>query len=231
MKFISISLFFIIGFLLLTSAFSTVEINAPTDFIYQEVLTVNVSAAMNVSGFPFLIRLCTNASAECNNVTRHVINVTILNHSGSSTDAYGILASSLPLTVNVTNDTSAPAMFWNFSASFTNGRQFIKVNFTNVSRDSTGSFGGALTSERIVQIDVAGNVINLGGFDKINISLTEGHINTSGGFMGKFLDLLTNVPESSETCAASNRGLIIYNSTDGFMGCTESGWYSLNSTN
>lgn len=160
------------------SAFLTTEINAPTKFSYQEVLTVNVSAVINVSGFPFLSS--TGFEGTDFNITRHIINVTILNHSGSSTDAYGILDSSLILTVNATNDTSAPAMFWNFTATLTNERQWIKVNFTNVSRADDGTFGGALTAERIIQIDVKGNIINVGGFDTVNISLDTGAINTSG---------------------------------------------------
>ncbi len=31
-------------------------------------------------------------------------------------------------------------------------------------------------------------------------------------------------------CGASTRGLLIYNSTLGFLGCTEDGWKSLNTT-
>ena len=228
MKLILVYLFFITSFIILASAFSTVEINAPADVTYFEVVTVNVSAAMNVTAFPFLTSSPGGDSGF--NITSHIINVTILNHSGSATDDYGILASSLSLTYNASNY-STIVDFWNFTGTFTNERNWIRVNFTNVSRAADGSFGGALTSERIVQIDTAGNVLNLGGFDTHNFSFDSGDFNISRLFLGAGIDLNTDVAESGETCTAANRGLIIYNSTDGFMGCTESGWYSLNSTN
>ena len=165
-------LFFMVVFVVV--GFTTTQITAPTSFTYQSVLGVNVSGGINASGFSFL---SSNSSTNGMNITEDVVNVTILNHSGSPSDPYGILASSLSLVVNATNDTST-TQFWNFTASLTDERHWIKLNFTNVSRADDGSFGGATTSERIVQIDIQyDRIVLLNG--AINFS-TTGNINTTG---------------------------------------------------
>ena len=185
------------------TAFSTIEITAPAAFSYQETLLVNISGSINASGFPFLNNPSTTSGG---NYTVDVVNITILNHSGSSTDAYGILAASLPLLINATNDTTFSAVFWNFSATLTNERHWIKLNFTNVSRNDDGSFGGALSAERIIQIDVSGNILNVGGFDTINLSLDTGDINTSGGLhISKNISML-NTAGNRFTCGINNAG-------------------------
>ena len=163
-------------------AFSTVEITKPTAFSYQEVLEVNISGALNISGFPYLTYTArkgngTQENGSFNagfNFSDEIINITILNKS-SSAGSYGYLAS---FAVNVTNRT--PDMFWNYTATLTQGRHWLRLNFTNVSRQDNGAFGGALTSERIVQIDIKGNILNIGGFGTVNITLDNGNINTSG---------------------------------------------------
>ena len=180
MKLLLFGIVFLV-FVLSAAAFLTVEITAPTAFSYQETLEVNVSAGLNITGFPFLINVGSNNGSV--NSTNATVGINILNHSGSGTDTYGILASSTGLTITISNGTTPSAdagNFWNFTATLTNERQFIKVNFTNVSRKDDGSFGGVLTAERVVQIDTSGNILNLGGFDTRNISLDDGTINMSG---------------------------------------------------
>lgn len=154
MKFINL---LIVAILMIsfTAAFSTTQITAPTEFLYSEKLDINISGGINASGFSYLTVNQTET-----------INVTILNKS-SSAGAYGILESSLPLTINASNNMTE--YFWNFTANFTNERHWIKLNFTNVSRADDGSFGGALTAERIVQIDIARDILDIGYY---NLSFT-----------------------------------------------------------
>ncbi len=192
MKIIGLVFLLCILFVFLASAFTTVEITKPTEFSYQESLTVNVSASINISGFPFLIStgfvLSDDATSTNFNISRHIIGFNILNHSGSSTDAYGILLTTSDLTINATNDTSSPPNIFDFLANLTSERHWIKINFTNVSRADDGTFGGALTAERIVQVDSRGNILNVGGFDTINLSLDTGDISIGGGFISATAD-------------------------------------------
>lgn len=143
--------------------YSTVLKLAPPNFDHQESTSVNVSCAINVSGFPYLTGTGWNHSKYAGtNVSSHIINVTILNKSSSS-GAYGILASSLSLTVSAANDT---AFFWNYTATLTEGdRHFIICNFTNVSRNDDGSWGGALTGRALVQIDADATVLGFSGYN------------------------------------------------------------------
>lgn len=159
------------------AAFTTTEITAPTAFSYHPILDVNISGGINVTAFPFLMR---NNDSDNINIIRHVINVTILNCTlgTSSSCTYGILAASLPLTINATNDTASGVNLWNYTAEFTQGRHKVRLNFTNVSQADDGTFGGALTAERIVQIDVEFNVLEIWG-GVINLSST-GDVNISG---------------------------------------------------
>lgn len=182
------------------SAYSTVEITAPTSFEFQSKLTVNISAAINASGFDFL--------KEGDRV-----NVTVQNHSGNSTHAYGILASSLSLTLNATgSNSSEQTNFWNFTATLTEGRQWIKVSFNNASRYDDGTFRIINTSERVVQIDlVYDRIAILGGV--INFSDT-GNINTSGTVSAAKLHVQNASADiTTDTCEASNFGEIRINRT------------------
>ena len=147
----SMLFFLILAGILGVIGFSTVDITAPDEFSYQATLSVNVSCGLNVSAFPWLLD-----KSEGLNFSDEVINVTILNRT-EETGAYGILGASLDLTLNATNRT--PDAFWNYTYTATNGRQGILCNFTNVSRADNGAFGGALTAERLVQIDVDYNIL------------------------------------------------------------------------
>lgn len=198
---------------ILVSAFSTVEITAPTAFSYHTTLGVNVSGGINVSGFPYLM-IVDNASSWRANMSRHILNVTVLNCTlgTNSTCTYGILAASLSLTVNATNDSASAANFWNYTATLTEGRHKIRLNFTNVSRADDGSFGGALSAERIVQIDVEYDIINVGGYGSINMSPTAGSINVSGTISTPLL-ALQNQTQITGTCTASEAGQMKYNAS------------------
>ena len=147
-------------------AFSTVEKTAPFNTYSTSISTsVNISGRINISGFPSLAR-----TGE--NVTSHVINVTILNKS-SLTGAYGILASSLSLVVsNATNGTTGPGD-WNFTASLTEERHWLLLNFTNATP------GGALTNVTVIEIDVDYDIMTIGQ-SVINFSIKTGNINISG---------------------------------------------------
>jgi len=154
------------------SAFTYNQITAPAEFYTSSSLEVNISGGINISAFPYL-------KTTGNNATSHVINVTILNKSSSS-GSYGILANSLSLTINASNYTEQK--FWNYTATLTEGYNWIRLNFTNVSRNDDGSFGGSLTAERIVNVDTKAFMITVGQFDTINISTKEGDINISGKY-------------------------------------------------
>ncbi len=161
------------------TAFTTTEITAPTEFSYHSIAQVNISGGINITAFPFLMRV-TNTSSSMANISRHIINVTILNCTlgTGSTCTYGILAESLLLTLNATNDTASTANFWNYTATFTEGRHNVRLNFTNVSRQDNGAFGGALTTERIVQIDLEFNTLEIWG-GEINLT-SDGNISFAG---------------------------------------------------
>ena len=171
MKFIKLMLgvVVVISFLLATLAFSTVEITAPTTITYLESTSVNVSCGINITGFPYLRSYNLNSS----NAT---INVTILTKTTSS-GAYSILAASLPLTIDINNGSGVNGHFWNYSATLPVGRNYVQCNFTNVSRAADGTFGGALTAERIVQIDTEPVLINFSGnlhLENYNLSINSG---------------------------------------------------------
>ena len=153
---------FIIGMyvsylIIFAEAFTTVEITAPSDLTYQNSTSVNISGGINITAFPYL---SADSGSSDVNITRHTVNVTILTKTTSS-GTYSILASSLPLTINASNDTVKN--FWNYTATLPEGRNYIRLNFTNVSRNADGSYGGALTAERIVQIDTAPFLLNFSG--------------------------------------------------------------------
>ncbi len=144
---------FIFGLILLGVAIatSTVEITTPTSFVTSDSTSINVTATFNISGFPYL------ASTGLN-WTNATINVNILNKSSIS-GAYGILAESLSRTITVSNGTDVNASYFNQIITLANEqRHWIKINFTNVSRADNGDFGGALTTERIIQIDADYNI-------------------------------------------------------------------------
>ena len=150
-------------------AFTTVEITAPTTLTYLQTTSVNISGAINISAFPYLFE---NHFSD-NNTVRHVLNITILTKT-TSAGAYSILASSLSLTYNASNDTVKN--FWNFTATLPEGRNIIRLNWTNVSRADDGSFGGVLSAERIVQIDTQPNFINFSSILHLeeNLSMNSG---------------------------------------------------------
>ena len=190
---IVIALFLIIS----AAAFTTNEITAPSAYQTYNTLTVNISGGLNVSAFSFLTARNTSA-----NFTQHVINITILNKSSSS-GAYGILDSSLSLTINATNRT--PDVFWNFTATLTEGRHWIRLNFTNVSRADDGSFGGSLSAERIVDIDLEAYVLTIGQFDKINFSLDSGNITIAGNYATNKNNItLTTIGGTKVYCGVDN---------------------------
>ena len=169
MKLIILTLMSIVV-VLMVSGFSTVEITAPTPLTYQSSTAVNISAGMNISAFSYLRSYNLNES----NAT---INVTIYTKATSS-GTYSILASSLILTYQASNS-SITRDFWNYTATLSEGRNYVKVGFENVSRAADGSFNGVNTSERIVQIDSAPNLINFSSnlhLENYNLS-----INSPGG--------------------------------------------------
>ncbi len=234
---------FIAGLFLIASAlaFTTNEISAPTAYSTSATTTVNISGMVNISAFPYLDNFIREGllNGTYANISRHVVNFTILNKSSSS-GAYGQLAS---FAVNVTNDTSSKVNFWNYTATVTNdtsskvnfwnytatlkeGRNWIRINFTNISRADDGSFGGSLTSERIIDIDTLRYKLIIGGkggFLKLNISTDTGLIQTDYG--------VQYGGSAQAACGTATRGLVKYNSTyGGFQGCTADGWKALNGT-
>ena len=173
MRFFIIPLVFIM-MALMAAGFSTVEITAPTSLIlYQSSLEVNISGGINITAFPYLSN---DPSKNDTNTTSHVINVTILTKT-TSAGSYSILAASLPLTINASNTTTKD--FWNYTATLPEGRNYIRLNFTNVSRHADGTYGGALTAERIVQIDTEPTLINFSA--KLHLEGGNLSLNSGGG--------------------------------------------------
>src|SRR3990167_3396952 len=214
----------VLGLLILLTvsvmSFTINQITAPTSYSTSATTSINISGGINITNFPYLQIV----NQSFSNFSTHVINVTILNKSCSSC-AYGILASSLSLTVNATNISGNTNNFWNFTATFKEGRNWIRLNFTNVSRADDVSFGGSLTDEVIVDIDTTKYKLIVGGksgFLKLNLSTDTGLIQTDYG--------LQTGGAATASCGATTRGLIIYNSTQGFIGCTDAGWKALNGT-
>ena len=132
-----------------------------------------------------------------------IVGVNILNRS-SSTGEYNILSSSASLTVNATNTSSGVETWWNFTATLTEGdRHRIRLNFTNATRNDDGSFEEVLTSERTIDIDIRALVLEAPSI---------------------------KVGDPNVDCGATTRGLIMYNTSLGFIGCTEAGWKGINGT-
>ncbi len=160
------SITFIMMLLVIAGAVAYVqnEITAPPGAPYSTstTTTVNISGMINISGFPYLQITGFNRSKYTGqNISKHTINVTILNCTitTSGTCTYGILAASLPLTINISNNTAGPVDFWNYSATLKNGElHSIRINWTNVSRNDAGAFGGSLSEERLIEIDTEANI-------------------------------------------------------------------------
>src|SRR3990167_5739446 len=87
----------------------------PDSYLRSSSKEINISGGINTTAFPFLNERAPGENGSYPSITRHTINVTILNKSCASC-AYGILESSLSLTINATNDTTLPN-FWNFTTS------------------------------------------------------------------------------------------------------------------
>ncbi len=170
MRLIILTLIELFVIVLMVSGFSTVEITAPSALKYETSTAVNISCGINITGFPYL-------SADTggdNNITRHVLNITIYTKETSS-GIYTILPSSLNLTMNASNDTQQN--FWNYTATLSEERNYVKCGFENVSRNADGSYGGVNTSERIVQVDSAPNLINFSSnlhLENFNLSINSG---------------------------------------------------------
>ncbi|KKM97082.1 hypothetical protein LCGC14_1171730 [marine sediment metagenome] len=226
-------------------AFTGVEKLAPINAFSTSATTeINISGRINASGILF-----DNASNKYPLRGGDVINVTILNKS-SLDGSYGILASSLSLTLNASNaSTGHEAQFWNFTATFVEGIVWIQLNFTNAT-GINGTGGGLLSNVTVIEIDVDYNIITI-GLDVINLSTDSGNINISGilsadlGFMTNLGDANTESTARVSTpilylgnntgvnitmpCIASRYGEIRYNSTGPgyFFGCTPNGWINL----
>lgn len=145
-------------------AYSTVEKTAPfTEYQIFTTTSINISGGVNASGASGL----TNAY--------DIVNVTILNKS-SSAGAYGILnvSGQRHHLVNASNGTTN--VFWNFTATLTEERHWIRINFTNASSVWNETM---LTNETVFDIDVDYDVITIGQ-DVINLSTVTGNINISG---------------------------------------------------
>ena len=208
------------------AAFRFNQITAPVAYSTSTSTSVNISGGINITAFPFLA--IKNMSES--NFSTHVINVTILNKSSSS-GAYGILASSLSLTVNATNLTGDTNNFWNFTATLKEGRNWLRLNFTNVSRNDDGSFGGSLTDEVIIDIDTKKYLLVLGGkanLPNINFSLDSGNVNISGVIKSKEIRL-QNSSTTSDDCDASSSGTMRFNGSGAggaakFIQCDGTDW-------
>lgn len=125
MKKIIIILGIVLCLIFSASAYTTNIISAPSSYSTSATTSVNISGMINISNnaFPYIdnfvrVSIAGQLNGTFFNVSRHVINFTILNKS-SSTGAYGYLAS---FSVNVTNDTASPVNFWNYTATLNEGR-------------------------------------------------------------------------------------------------------------
>ena len=124
----------------------------------------------------------------------------------SATGAYNII-----LRANITNGT-----IWNMTRVMSDDTRFWwYVNVTNVT-------GGPTTSDvKIFDIDTDFLKLVVGTYNKINITLDSGRIDTDAG-------IRIGLVGSAVDCDATNRGLLIYNgTTQGLRLCTTDGWKSL----
>ncbi len=229
----TIFLSFVIALITILSviAFTGVEKTAPINTYSTSTTTdINISGRINASGLTFI-----NGSGR--NPTRplrggDVINVTILNCTLglSSTCTYGILASSLSLTLNASN--GSIDYRWNFTASFTEGFHLIALNFTNAT-GVNGTGGGLLSNVTAIEIDVDYNIITIGQ-DVINLSTDTGNINISGilsadgGIVSGDGVTFGNTSVGKPTCEASITAKIIfeYNNLT-FWGCDGTQWLNI----
>jgi len=179
MKKIIIAFGILLLMMISAGAFTYNQISAPASYSTSASASINISGGINITAFPYLTGRAAGENGTYANVSNHTIGVRILNKSSSS-GTYGILASSAALTVNAHNSSGNTNNFWNFTATLKEGRNWIRLNFTNVSRNDAGGFGGSITDEVIIDIDTELYRITLKPFSKINFSLDTGDINISG---------------------------------------------------
>ena len=116
------------------------------------------------------------------------------------------------------NETINNGSFWNKTVTMTDSlRHYWYVNFTNATNQ------GFITSTSTFNIDTNYYKLRFGSQDKFNVTLDTGQVDTDFG-------VRFGVAGSDETCGAATRGLISYNTTAGFIGCTADGWKAINGT-
>lgn len=143
-----------------------------------------------------------NASAfpDIRELNSSLINITIMNKSCQSC-GYDAHSSYI---INVSNQNGSLDVFWNQTITLQPGYNWIFLNFTNVSVAVLPAH--TVTEARIINIDPERFILDIG-------------------------DLGLKMGDANEVaCSATTRGLIKYNASDGFMGCTANGYKSLNSS-
>lgn len=194
------------------SGYTTYLFAAPAEYLTSTSTGINFSGQINSSGVAGLDE-------------GEVVNVTVMNKSSSS-GSYGFLDATASSVVNASGELWEDE-FWNITATLTEERHWIKLNFTNSTE------GGTVTSEAIIDIDTDYYVLTVGQFDKINLSLDTGHINTTGIVAAAAFRLANdNHTNVSVVCDADRYGMIRYNSTvPYFFGCTPDGWLNFTGGN
>lgn len=199
MKFIITSFLLLVLAVITISAFTITEITAPpTGFTTVTSDQVNVSGGINGSTASSLYTRYGPISET--NLSNNMVNVSIL-QKNTSTGSYKILDTSV---MNVSNFTR---MSWNLTVTVDEGYNWIRLNFTNVTT-SQGGVLGVQTDERIINLDSNLYMLNIGGLDKINFTLDDGHIEIAGN-----LTIRANVTGQGQFCCFTSAGML-YASTN-----------------
>ena len=160
----------IMGILLSSSVlgYATNIIKVPATFSTSSTLKVNITFGINAT---VLNGNTTRLIQPDGTPMRAVddVNYTILNRS-SFNGAYGILDKTIDLSLKPSNNTFE--VFTNFTMTLTNGRHWLKINYTNATE------GGELSNEIIIDVDTDLFKLTLGG--NINFTLDVGNLTRAG---------------------------------------------------
>ena len=140
----------------------------------------------------------------------------LIYNTSSSTKNFSASILAAPLI----NETINNGSFWNKTVTMTDAlRHYWYASFPNSS-----SSGVILnTSTSTFNIDTIYYKLIFGSQNKFNVTLDTGQVDTDFG-------VRFGPAGSDEICNAATRGLISYNITQGFIGCTADGWKAINGT-
>lgn len=193
--------------------YGTYSAEAPSNYAIKTTTSINFSLRINAS----------SATLDLLSDATGLTNVTVLNRTGR-TGAWAILNPN-GLVINSTNGSAYNTDNWgNITSTLKEGRTYWRFNLTNATA------GGFVTQTRTLDIDLDYYLLVIGNYDKINISLDTGNLNTSGMIRADRIDLANSTTES-DTCNSGTAGEIRFNNSDSgtpkFIGCDGTTWTAL----